>query len=213
MAFVCARGCTRNGKPLEFAFLKGWKRHYTNKHTTWTQEELEQVVAQARGTEGAESSEGSFDSFAATLPETEADIPPSSGAAAATPGPTPQTTTVKTDAAAKKLAAKAAKLKREIATALPRAVEQALLRKGPTWAMSKEQKEMLTDSIESVFDVLDVQFQIQQYNVELKSRIWVFLYPVAVLLAILGLIAAKNTDTETEKEKDKSETEAPAFVQ
>jgi hypothetical protein len=181
----------------------------TRYHTTWTQEQLEAAVAADReSTQGGEAE--TFDAFASTLPESESDVEqPQASTASATPQP-PSTTNVKTDAASRKLQAKMAKMKREFSNLIPRAFESALLRKGPTWAMSKEQKDMLTDAVESVFDVLDVSFSVQQYNVELKSRIWVFLYPVVIGLGIFGLIAARNQGSEPIKEE---KSEEPVLVQ
>lgn len=183
----------------------------TERHTVWSEDQLKAAVAAAGPDAGAPAQEPaeSLDSFASSLPENEADAAASATSTAGAVGEGPAASAsgmsnVKTDAAAKKLNQKMAKVKRQIAEAFPKAVGTLLESKGPGWALTKEHKDMLTDSIESVFDILDVQFQIQQLNVELKSRLWVFMYPVAVLCMILGLLAAKNT------EKDKPAEEKPA---
>jgi hypothetical protein len=188
----------------------------TGSHGTYTDSEMAEAVRLSGETpetprepwplDGTPSTTDSFGRFVEGLPSVEGAAAASASTATVTGERKPETVPVKTDAATKALNAKMAKLKRQIAKAYPKAVEGILSKKGPGWAMSEEQKDILADSIESVFEMLDIQFQIEQLNVELKSRLWIFLYPVAALLMILAVLAGKNVSQENPNDKPDTAT-------
>lgn len=204
----------RKGKPIPINSLRGWKRHMTAKHGGWDDPEMETAVL-AAGTEPAANggpvpgAGSDFTSFANDLPDSEGGavasaVAPDGVTDQAAPAPA-TFSKVKTDAASARLTKKMEKVKRQLAEALPRAVDVFTADKGPEWKLDDSQRDMLTDAVESVFDMLDVQFEIQQFNVQLKSRFWILLYPITVLLMIFATKAAKNQVTETKETKLESE--------
>lgn len=50
----------------------------------------------------------------------------------------------------------------------------------PEWTLDKEEEELLTESITTVFEVLDVGFEIEQISMTLTSIWWVISYPFVV---------------------------------
>lgn len=60
----------------------------------------------------------------------------------------------------------------------------------PTWELDDEEKELLTESIKTVFDVLDVEVEIQPLSWTLTSVWWVLGYP---FLAFAFLFLTKKS--------------------
>lgn len=52
----------------------------------------------------------------------------------------------------------------------------------PEWELDDEEKELMTDSIGVVFDVLDIEFQIEPLSWTLTSIYWVLSYPIFAFL-------------------------------
>lgn len=48
----------------------------------------------------------------------------------------------------------------------------------PEWELDDEEKELITDSIETVFEILDVEIQIEPLTWTLTSIWWVIAYPI-----------------------------------
>lgn len=214
MQIPCPRGCKRKGRPTPISTLKGWKRHMTYAHGEWTDAEIAAAM-QIAGAEPEEQGKApggnGFDSFASSLPDNEAgigedripgEIPDNEAANL------PPVSNIKTDAASKAINAKFAKIKKSLAESLPEAVDAVLADNGPEWALSKRERDMLTDAMESVFDMLDIQFQIEQFNVQLKSRMWVLLYPLAVLLSIFAIKTAKHGKKKPDAQNSEPEPKA-----
>lgn len=62
----------------------------------------------------------------------------------------------------------------------------------PEWELDNDEKEMLTDAISTVFDVLDIEFEIEPLTWTLTSIWWVIGYPV---LAFAFLFLSKKSLT------------------
>jgi hypothetical protein len=50
----------------------------------------------------------------------------------------------------------------------------------PEWALDDEEKDMLTDSVSMVFELLDVGFEIEPLNLTFTSIWWIISYPFVV---------------------------------
>lgn len=74
-------------------------------------------------------------------------------------------------------------------------------RNQPEWELDKDEQELLTDAIGTVFEVLDIEFEIEPLSWTLTSVWWVISYP---LLAFTFLFLTKKSLT---MEKDKPDTE------
>lgn len=75
----------------------------------------------------------------------------------------------------------------------------------PEWELDADERELLTDSIETVFDVLDIQFEIDPLSYTLTSIWWVISYP---LLAFTFLFLTKKART-IDKEQEHAEEVQP----
>jgi hypothetical protein len=51
----------------------------------------------------------------------------------------------------------------------------------PEWALDQDEEEIISDSLTFLFEVLDVNFNIQPLNVTLESIWWVIAYPVCAI--------------------------------
>lgn len=51
----------------------------------------------------------------------------------------------------------------------------------PEWALDDDEKEIITDSLTFVFDVLDINFEIEALNITLTSIWWIIAYPIAAI--------------------------------
>jgi hypothetical protein len=51
----------------------------------------------------------------------------------------------------------------------------------PEWALDEDEKEIVTDSLSFVFDILNIEFQIEQLNLTLESIWWVIAYPICAI--------------------------------
>jgi len=175
--------------------VRGWKVHMTRQHSEYTQEQLQQVL----GASGGNTEEGRSQ-FLAEL-EREGDAPGALGDAVASPtkdNPTPtdpapeKTVALKTDATGKKLSAKFNKFKTRLADQFPKAIDAALKDKGSEWQMDESDRGILTESIESCFEVLDIEFKVAPINMQLSNPLWVLLLPVLALLLVFGVKGIKN---------------------
>jgi len=61
----------------------------------------------------------------------------------------------------------------------------------PEWELDKEEKDLLTDAIETVFEVLDIEIQIEPVSWTLTSIYWVLSYPIVVFLFLFVSKKAK----------------------
>jgi hypothetical protein len=186
--YECPLGCKHSGNLPIAATVRGWKRHMTSTHEGWTNEQLE--AACGTGPKNSEAGRAIF------LGEADSGEPARDNAKTpqVTPGPpSPEKLAeIKTDAAAKKLNAKMSKIKRQFAEKIPQMLNAALLAKGPEWTMDQGDMDMVTESVESCFDMLEINFQIAPIGATLKNPLWVLIYPLVVLCAIFIVKAVKN---------------------
>lgn len=198
---------------FEPSSVQGWKRHMTMTHGGWSSDQLaranglnifmedQPVNGSSSGvmtdTEGSHlMGEDSFDSFASKLPSDA-----SSGfdaAQTASTGAYPEAgeTVDATDTPAarrmqmpKKMRAEMRKLKKKIAEELPelffnRRAEQL---DQPEWKLTTDEKDAISDSINMVLEVLDIEFAIEPLSMTLTSIWWVIAYPIVVILGIFML--------------------------
>jgi hypothetical protein len=71
----------------------------------------------------------------------------------------------------------------------------------PEWELDEEEKELLQDAVDTVFEVLDIDILIEPLNVTLTSIWWVISYPI---LAFVFLFLTKKSLTMN---KEQAETE------
>jgi len=67
----------------------------------------------------------------------------------------------------------------------------------PEWELDKEEEDLLKDSISTVFDILDIEVQIQPLTWTLQSIWWVIGYPI--LAFIFLFLTKKNASMEKDK--------------
>jgi hypothetical protein len=103
---------------------------------------------------------------------------------------------LKTDATGRKLAAKFNKMQKRLAEELPRAVNNAIKEKGEEWQLNAEDQELLAESVENCFDVLDIQFNIAPIAMQLSNPLWVLLLPLLALILIFVPKSIKNLPKE-----------------
>jgi hypothetical protein len=73
----------------------------------------------------------------------------------------------------------------------------------PEWALDDDEKELISDSIETVFEVLDVGVDIQPIEYTITSVYWILLYPFAAFFALFMLKKAKSIEVEQQQEQQK----------
>ena len=173
---------------------RGWKVHMTRQHQEYSQEQLAAVLGASGG-----SSEAGRSQFldeleqGAITGETEArqaTVTPIDGVSQ--PTAEEKTVAIKTDAAARKLSAKFNKFKKQLSDKIPQAFNSAIKDKGDEWQMDAAEQEMLSESIENCFEILDIEFKIAPINKQLSNPLWVLILPALVLLLIFGTKGIKN---------------------
>src|SRR5271163_4216718 len=132
MAYLCPRGCERNGKPIPIETVRGWKKHMTRTHGGYGDEELAIIV----GATPIDASKGR-DLFLNEIdgPSPEGVSESGTGADGTEGGerkpasPTPSVTIKES----KKFKAEVNKLKAKLAASIPEALNSSLKQKGPEW--------------------------------------------------------------------------------
>lgn len=72
----------------------------------------------------------------------------------------------------------------------------------PEWELDDEEKELITDAVDTVFDVLDIEFEIEPLSWTLTSIYWVLGYPVIAFLFLLFQKKAKVMESEQQQPPD-----------
>lgn len=161
-------------------------------------------------------SEPSFEEFAATMPEDatgfliDDTLPPATpadeGAAAALLDgggePSPAERRTKRVKMSRKMQKSMDKLKTKMAS-LPVAWFDSQAGVHSEWRLDDEERDLLTDSIETVFEVLDIEFQIEPLTLTFTSIWWILSYP---LLAFGFLFLSKKSLV---MEREQKEQQAP----
>lgn len=143
-----------------------------------------------------------FDAFAATMPETaqgflDAALPPSAsvgdepgdGFLDAPPLSEPAEPGRKRVNITKKMRKAMNRFKTKIAD-IPIMWFHTQAKANPEWELDDDEKALITDAIETVFDVLDIEVEIEPLSWTLTSVWWVISYPV---LAFVFLFLTKKS--------------------
>lgn len=160
-----------------------------------------------------------FEDFAATMPSTESGFldstPISSVAAVTDPGGVsyasdtpPERKTVKMSKNMKKAMGK---FRKKIAE-FPIAWFHQQAKGNPEWELDEDEKDMLTDSIGTVLELLDVEFMIEPLNIQLTSIWWVIAYPILTFVFLFLTKKSLTMDREQQQQVP-DETVNPSSVQ
>jgi hypothetical protein len=114
------------------------------------------------------------------------------GAESAVPAPEKKTKRV---AMSKKMKKSMDKLKAKVAN-IPIMWFHAQAAEHPEWELDEEEKDLLTDSIETVFEVLDIGIEIEPLSMTITSIWWVIGYPFAAFLFLFFTKKAQIGETE-----------------
>lgn len=161
--------------------------------------------------------EETFESMAATMPETAqgflSDASPvdpvafaqsgddGDGVSADATAPTPQERKAKRIKMSKKMQKSMDKLKAKTAK-FPVMWFNGKSKEHPEWALDKDEEDLLTDSIETVFEILDIELQIEPLTMTLTSIWWVLSYP---LLAFAFLFFTKQSQIQQKEQQEGAE--------
>ncbi len=70
----------------------------------------------------------------------------------------------------------------------------------PEWELDEEEKDLLTDSIETVFELLDINVEIEPIEMTFRSMYWVIIYPIGAF-AFLFLTKKSNQIERENRER------------
>lgn len=201
--YECPNGCkAQGGKPIASS-IRGWKKHMTRNHGGYDQSQLDAIL----GTSAPDSSRGrelflsEIDSpnepaQAGTLPDSPASAP------ASLPDPERETR-LKKEAMARKFSAKLNKFKEKVSARLADGVNLIAKDKGPEWEITEDDRELLGESIENCFEILDVDFQIRPLTKTLENPLWVLALPI---IALVMIFLPKVMRAAAQKKEDDKET-------
>lgn len=185
MEFICPE-CEHTPYPT----LKGWKRHMTAVHSGFSPDQL--AAASGGSKEGAQLAGGEESSLAdaiENMPTVET-REPAAGSAAETPQLSKEQR-----AAAKRIKARFDALRDRISSDIPDQVFQV---GGVT--MTDTQRKMLKESIETSFEVFGVDFEVQPWNLTIRSPFMILLYPLIVIAwIVISAIMKQKAGEEGEK--------------
>lgn len=115
--------------------------------------------------------------------------------------PEPKTAELKADAVAKRMSGKLNKFKKNLADKIPKVLNKAIKDKGPEWQLDAEDSELLAESVENCFEILDLEFRITPISMVLQNPLWVLLLPATVLLLIFSGKTLQNAPRVKEEAK------------
>lgn len=72
----------------------------------------------------------------------------------------------------------------------------------PEWALDEDEKELIRDSISTVFEVLDVGVDVEPISYVIRSVYWVLAYPFVAFLFLFLIKKGKELPGETEETKE-----------
>ncbi len=181
--------CPEPACAREFETVSGWKRHMSTQHNGWSDEQLMGVTGYAQAGLGV-TGEESFESYAAKMPASEKDFArvaaegaaQPTGAAASEGVPAPARKPV----VSKKIKADMRRFKRKLSYDFPKkAFDKMAEQYGPMWKLDDDDADMIADAVGGIFEGFGVEFQIEQKEIVLQSRFWLFLYPALVFAVVL----------------------------
>lgn len=155
---------------------------------TDTSEDSSMPLDEGRNITGGQS----FDEFSETLPEDAslgfATMQPSPSPDGSEPGegfgiisgdsePTPGVKKLKMS---RKMKAAMNKIRSKVAT-YPILWFKTKALQNPEWALDEEEEAIIKDSLEFVFEILNIEFQIETLDIKLTSIYWIIAYPIAAI--------------------------------
>lgn len=203
---ACPLGCkTASGYAIA-STIRGWKKHMSLRHGSYSEEQLNELLGGARKTpeEGKAEFLGEVDSPPETLqPEPEPAAPTAEA-----------TKSMRTEAVSRKLSGRMNKFKKTVAEKIPQILSNAVKDQGAEWQLSESDSELLAEATENSLDVLEVDFQVQPISKTLTSPWWALIFPMMALLMIFipklpAITAALKAKQEEEKARAESLPETP----
>lgn len=166
MIYQCPHGCDSR----RILTLRGWKKHMTQMHDSWNDEQLKTVMQQIEG-----SPEQGFERLGERLGETESSDTETTSAE----------TKADATAASQPIETKRRRVgMKKFRSALQKFPQHAFTSLGIT--LDDDDKGMLEEAIEFLLDLFGVEIEFVEKPVVLKSRIWALLVPIAAVLIVFG---------------------------
>lgn len=181
--------------------IKGWKTHMTRAHGGYKEHDLDKVLGTTLPADDTGQGKMAF------LAEMEGlDTPPKDTQVEKPPTPptgqeAQKTAELKTDAVARRMSGKLNKFKKNLAEKIPKVLNKAIKDKGPEWQLDTEDSELLAESVENCFEILDLEFRITPISLVLQNPLWVLLLPLTVLLLIFSGKTIQNRPKAPEEAK------------
>lgn len=175
----------------------------TSRHGGYKEHELDRLL-------GVQTVDDTGQGKMAFLAELEAPSEPPKGTPAEkseTPPTAPEpskTAELKTDAVARRMSGKLNKFKKSLAEKVPKVLNKAIKEKGPEWQLDTEDSELLAESVENCFEILDLEFRITPISLVLQNPLWVLLLPLTVLLLIFSGKTLQNAPRMKEEKKEEA---------
>lgn len=191
----CPLGCKAQGDKPIAATLRGWKKHMTRQHGKWTEEQVRALEGISPPSANPEKGRDLFLSEVDETTDTPA-VPTEKVVSIDAEAEARKTVDLKTDAMGKKFNAKLNRMKKAVAEKLPQALGKAVEDKGPEWLLDKDDTEILSESIENCFDILDIDFKITPYSATLTNPLWVLILPLLACILVFAPKAAKAARKE-----------------
>lgn len=183
--------------------MTAWKRHMSSAHGGYNDDDVR--FASGSGDEGMfAAGEESFDSYAESLPDNVQDLvnppPTEDEIAEERQAATEKEVKVARVAMSKKMKKKMEAFKSKLSETFPSLFfhSMAVKHEQPEWELTSDEKESIKDSIDTVLEILDIEFAFQPISLQLTSIWWVVCYPIIVF----GFIFISKS---TELKKDDKE--------
>jgi hypothetical protein len=211
--FACPRGCMFTfGGILKRKTFRAWKKHMDEKHGGATAEELEAVNAILSDDSAATKSREQLETEASQgEPQLDADgkpIPPAEASQEARERK--ETQSRESKRLNKEINEKMAATQHLIFEKIPRAMFDALAstNQSDTFRLSENESKMIEDSLNVAMLGMGINWEIEPWNVTIKSPLWLLMYPLAVLAFVF--IGKKRT---VDAERASMEPQPPATEQ
>jgi hypothetical protein len=211
--FACPRGCMFTfGGILKRKTFRAWKKHMDEKHGGATAEELEAVNAIINNDSAATKSPAQLE-MEATEPEElyvkfDADGKPLPETPEARERK--ETQSRESKRLNKEINEKMAATQHLIFEKIPRAMFDALAatNQSDSFRLSENESKMIEDSLNVAMLGMGINWEIEPWNVTIKSPLWLLMYPLAVLAFVF--IGKKRT---VDAERAQMEPQPPATEQ
>jgi hypothetical protein len=78
----------------------------------------------------------------------------------------------------------------------------------PEWELDDEEKDLITDAIGTVFELLDIEFAIEPLSVQLTSIWWVIAYPILTFVFLFLTKKSLTMEREQQEQQQAAQEEA-----